>query len=529
MRNPNMKSVTDDTSIPPVPNKPLIKKPKCEDPFTSSNENNPDGDDMKDIAASMIGKTSFSQFVHNNTNRNVWPSEQSSSSSLTSSVQESTYNDDGTTTRSERIMEALPVTTDIHDNTNSGSGDQTGRPWNPITTTMHNEAISYYDDTLTHVMTRNQSRQGMNPRGHHPNENSLPDYENSTTNNQNNTLFQYWPDDAIQIISTITSMPSRPVTESKLSFKLTLKDAIHNWTFIQKFDNLGEALDHDDSSFTKYGSEFRTPETLEPLLKLHPLWQKLKSILHNGVIFPLKPLDVTTQRKDLDSALNFGNHKGVDKNLTFYDKLNSTDVSCGYSIPIPLDSIKLIPGASICPMNVIEQFTISENGELTEKQRACHDLSFPFAPSDTSVNSRVSKDELNNCVFGHCILRIIHYIISLRLRHPSIPIYIQKVDWKSAYRRIHMNWTTCIQCCSVYKEFALIPLRAVFGGSPCPSDWSVLSETTADLANFLLSNHDWDPSTTHSPLQHMIQQPISPDPTLPLTKALPIMLTIPPE
>ena len=58
-------------------------------------------------------------------------------------------------------------------------------------------------------------------------------------------------------------------------------------------------------------------------------------------------------------------------------------------------------------------------------------------------------------MFGYCLLRIIHYIAALRYQYPRQPILIQKVDWKSAYKRIHLHHDTAIQCCSTYTTTSL--------------------------------------------------------------------------
>ena len=118
-----------------------------------------------------------------------------------------------------------------------------------------------------------------------------------------------------------------------------------------------------------------------------------------------------------------------------YGHLNKSDIKYRYSIPIPLHKLRHIPGSLLCPMNVIEQMTISDQGKIINNQRACHDLSYKFSPSNNSVNSRVDAPQLQDCMFGHWLLRLIHFIITLRLQHPNMPILLQKIDWKSAYRR----------------------------------------------------------------------------------------------
>ena len=336
-----------------------------------------------------------------------------------------------------------------------------------------------------------------------------------------------WPENVLDIVTSIAQSGSSKLKSSIFHFKISSEAANENWNTLNKFDNLGDALMADNKSFTRYGSEFRSTAILSALLHNHPLWRRLASILENGIQFPLDPLDFQTRSFDLTNRLVFGNHKGASTYPKFYDDLNKSDVLSGFSIPLPLSEIKNIPGLLICPMNVIEQMTISETGEIIEKRRACHDLSFTSPPSNTSVNSRVDTDQLQDCMFGHCIIRIIHYITVLRQRHPDTPILIQKIDFKSAYRRAHLHWETAIQCCSIYRDMVLVPLRAIFGGSPCPSEWSIISETTADIANMLLTNLQWQPESLLSPNQSLIPGPLFLAKDEKFAPALPLMVDIP--
>ena len=177
----------------------------------------------------------------------------------------------------------------------------------------------------------------------------------------------------------------------------------------------------------------------------------------------------------------------------------------------------------MAPMNIIDQNTITEFGEIIQKQRLTHNQSMVFS-SGTSVNSRVIKTELQDCMYGHCLLRIIHYILNLRWHHPNCRILINKYDFKSAYRRAHMNWETAIQAITQIRNFALIALRQTFGGAPCPYEWGIISEIIADLANHLLNSDDWDPHTLHSPLQHLVLEDEVLSDELPFTPALPLII-----
>ena len=93
-------------------------------------------------------------------------------------------------------------------------------------------------------------------------------------------------------------------------------------------------------------------------------------------------------------------------------------------------------------MGVAELLGVSETGEFIEKLRITHDLSFPAAISNQSVNSRVNEDELEPCMFGKALQRSIHHIVILRQRHPDKRIWLRKEDFKSAYRRMHLRART---------------------------------------------------------------------------------------
>ena len=105
-------------------------------------------------------------------------------------------------------------------------------------------------------------------------------------------------------------------------------------------------------------------------------------------------------------------------------------------------------------------------------------------------------------MFGHALLRIVHRILHLRTIHPNRKIWIRKDDAKSAYRRIHLNAKTAFQT-AVQLEiqgltFLLIALRLPFGGSPCPSEFCLVSDVITDIINDLLACDHWDPYWVHS-------------------------------
>ena len=310
-----------------------------------------------------------------------------------------------------------------------------------------------------------------------------------------------WPTSPLSIIHEILAEPSPFPYPSRFQFESSDEAAEHNWKILSQDDNLGRAITHDGQSPLKYGSEFRPTSLLQRLFHLHPLWTRLKNILDNGINYPVSPLASSLRALDLQEALEFGNHKGVKSNKKFITKLLNTDVVHGYSLILPLRVASQIPNGLIAPMNVIAQNTITPLGEIISKQRMTHNQSKTFSGSGTSVNDRVDKNMLQACMFGHCILRMIHYIIALRRAHPNKRILMQKIDYKSAYRCAHLNWMTSIQSMTQYKNFLYIALRATFGGCPNPYEWGVISESITDLANLLINDESWDPTTLKSHLQ----------------------------
>eukprot|EP00978_Attheya_sp_CCMP212_P038010 scaffold184178_cov26-Attheya_sp.AAC.2 len=108
---------------------------------------------------------------------------------------------------------------------------------------------------------------------------------------------------------------------------------------------------------------------------------------------------------------------------------------------------------------------------------------------------------------------------------------MSKFDFKSAYRREHVNWSMAIQTITqmITAAVAFINLHLTFGGKACPSVWCDLAEPTTDLANDLLSCTSWDPSEIHSPLQDKIPPPTSLSDSVPFAPELEIIVEIPAE
>jgi hypothetical protein len=123
---------------------------------------------------------------------------------------------------------------------------------------------------------------------------------------------------------------------------------------------------HNNSPFGP-GKEFKPPDVLHLVFGLGPLWKHMEDFLAHGSKWPLVKISKEEQVNNLNNALTFGNHKGALAKPELLLKLIGKDVKYGYSTPIPLDSVKLIPSLEMAPMNIMAQNMINEFGQVIPK------------------------------------------------------------------------------------------------------------------------------------------------------------------
>jgi hypothetical protein len=295
------------------------------------------------------------------------------------------------------------------------------------------------------------------------------------------------------------STPSPP----EFSFEFTYEGAAHNLEVLRGYNfDLGKALQAQQNSPLGNGKEFQPTLILQQIFGLHPLWKRMKDFLEEGSKRPLVDLSKEERQKDLEDALAFGNHKGASQKPELLKKLIGKDVKYGYSLPIPLASVRSIPGICMAPMNIMAQNTIDELGRIIPKDRLTHDQTWKWS-SGTSVNSRIKKELLQACRYGFCIRRLINWTLAARQQYPNQRILSSKIDYKSAYRRGILNFAMALQTATQLPDddLTIITLWLTFGGAPCPFEWGIMSETICDLANELLKCEEWDPRTLHATVQ----------------------------
>ena len=114
-------------------------------------------------------------------------------------------------------------------------------------------------------------------------------------------------------------------------------------------------------------------------------------------------------------------------------------------------------------------------------------------------------------MFGHTFLRVIHHIVYLRRKYPNKIIWLRKEDFKSAYRRLHLNAKTAMKSAVRVKlkgtYYILVSLRLPFGGAPCPSDFCLVSDVITDTINDLLASKTWNPKEIKSEYTKNIPAP----------------------
>ena len=297
---------------------------------------------------------------------------------------------------------------------------------------------------------------------------------------------------------------SSPMVPPKFKFTASSEAAAYNYSLLSSnnFDLHSLLNTPEGTSVTSYGSKFKTPRDLKRLFNHHPRWPTLQKILIHGSHWSLKTLDDAVRLKDVESAVQRGNHKSALKHKDFLSKALVKEIEKGWVLVLPIEGFADIPNLMLSPMGVADQLGISASGEFVPKLRVTHDLSFPGQTSDESVNSIVIKDTLEPCMFGHTMLRLIHRILHLRKLHPNRRIWIRKEDVKSAYRRMHMHSDTAVktavQIMIDNTIFLLISLRLPFGGLPCPSEFCLLSDMITDAINDLLADSSWNPFDVHS-------------------------------
>jgi hypothetical protein len=364
------------------------------------------------------------------------------------------------------------------------------------------------------------------------------------------TLGKYLPSDVHLFVPPPAIAPSEDFLPPK-SFTDAIKSVFHSPTMAPKrapiaFSTDPAALQHNSSLLAQhnfdlsslyhacpgttldYGSEFRPIESIRRIFHGHPLISKLQAIITQGMdYFFSRELSDHERANEVTAILAQGNHKSATENRPQMLQLLRKEVLHGFSIPIPRGIVPKIKNVMVQPLGMVVQTTITPSGERVPKLRYTQDLSFSATLDDASVNSRIDISKYAEMVYGYCLSRILHWIVSLRRDFPSTRILIAKYDYSDAYRRMAHSATAAAQSVAVFEDIAYIATRLTFGGSPNPAAFCTLSEMIADFANELARSPHFDPSDFTLPETASLDPLPNEDTTTPFAAAAPMTVFIP--
>jgi hypothetical protein len=165
--------------------------------------------------------------------------------------------------------------------------------------------------------------------------------------------------------------------------------------------------------------------------------------------------------------------------------------------------------------------------ERIPKYRLTQDLSFSVSQDACSVNNRIDMEQRAKMIYGWCPGPILHFIVTLRVKHPKQRIFIAKYDYSDACRRIAHAASAAAQSISVFGCVAYIVLRQSFGGSPNPPTWCLFSKMVTDLANEIYCCSAWNPDNLRSSAQPETLTPPSLPPDVAFESAMPMAVVMP--
>ena len=308
----------------------------------------------------------------------------------------------------------------------------------------------------------------------------------------------------VALIRQICSRTYPPNNAPIFIFENTRQAAEHNSKIFSRYHwNLEDAIHARKNTILHPGTEFRPIKDLEPLLKHHIDFDNFVKLCTHGAKYGFKDdLDYSeeTRQSDLRGAIKKGNNKSASnpEDLPILDKNYNKEISKGWMIPFTKECLTKIKGAGAIPIGLASQWTLDAEGKKIPKKRTAHDLSRPMN-SGHSVNNMVDENKLDDCLFGYCLLRMLHRIHHMRLRYPRTAIFMSKIDLDAAFRRLHVWIRHALLQFTVIRNIAYFLGRMPFGSNEGPGKHDIPSNMTVDLAQALIDDESWDPSDLASP------------------------------
>jgi hypothetical protein len=202
---------------------------------------------------------------------------------------------------------------------------------------------------------------------------------------------------------------------------------------------------------------------------------------------------------ELTAMIGQGNHKSAEEAARAVVKLLHQDVHHAFCFPFDASVVPKVPNAMVQPCGMVRQHTLQEDGSRAEKSRLTQDLSISSDDRKLAVNERINLSAYPDMIYGWCLLRVLHFVVALRLANPGIRIFISKWDFSDTYRRVTHTAQSALQSVAIFGEIAYLALRLAFGGSANPPAWCAFSEMVTDLSNKIALCDDFDPAKLASP------------------------------
>ena len=79
--------------------------------------------------------------------------------------------------------------------------------------------------------------------------------------------------------------------------------------------------------------------------------------------------------------------------------------------------------------------------------------------------------------------RLIHFIIALHLKFLSTPILIQKFNIDRVFKRLVLKFSLALKMITSLEILNFISIRSIFGGKSSYSNFSLITESIADVIN----------------------------------------------
>jgi hypothetical protein len=132
-------------------------------------------------------------------------------------------------------------------------------------------------------------------------------------------------------------------------------------------------------------------------------------------------------------------------------------------------------------------------------------------------------------MIGAVIKRLMNWAVAARNQFPDCRIVCIKDDYKSAFRRMHLNGKVAVQTMTHIPELdlAIASLPLTFGGRPNPSKRGAASESITDLANAIPHCNEWNHDELFAPSSLLIQPAEALPDEIPLTKGKELIIDVP--